>query len=63
MVNKVWTYKQIKDKLEWIVQRLWAFNCGDHKKLFLWKILMGAISYGVEAATKDLGSEICGGVS
>ena len=32
-----------------------------HSKVFIWKILVEAISMGVRTATRGLGSEVCKG--
>ena len=44
-----------------MIHTLWTIKLDEHKKFFMWKIIMGAIPTGVKAVVRGLGSEVCAG--
>ena len=60
-VNKAWECNWPTQRWSMVIHRLWSFKLDDHKKFFMWKIIMGAIPTRVKAAVRGLGSDVCAG--
>ena len=42
-----------------MILRLWTIKLDEHKKSFMWKVIMGATPIGEKAIVRGLGSKVC----